>query len=53
MEDDVAPYALVEERPDHVEEHIEDPAILFVKQLKHVSVNAMYINRVSISSVDR
>ena len=39
MEDDVAPYALVEERPDHVEEHIEDPAILFVKQLKHVSVN--------------
>ena len=39
MEDDIAPYALVEERPHHVEEHVEDSEVLFVKQLKHVSVN--------------
>jgi len=28
MEDDIAPYALVEERPHHVEEHVEDPGIV-------------------------
>ena len=33
MEDDIAPYALVEERPHHVEEHIEDPAVLLVKYM--------------------
>ena len=33
MKDDIAPYALVEERPHHVEEHIEDPAVLLVKYM--------------------
>ena len=33
MEDDIAPYALVEERSHHVEEHVEDPEVLFVKYM--------------------
>ena len=44
MEDDIAPYALVEERPHHVEEHIEDSEVLFVKCM---SVN-FYQTSVSI-----
>ena len=48
MKDDIAPYALVEERPHHVEEHIEDPEVLFVK---YMSVN-FYQHSVSNSSID-
>ena len=48
MEDDIAPYALVEERPHHVEEHVEDPEVLFVKYLL---VN-FYQHSVSNSSID-
>lgn len=48
MEDDIAPYALVEERPHHVEEHVEDPEVLYVKCM---SVN-FYQTGVSNSSID-
>ena len=48
MEDDIAPYALVEERPHHVEEHVEDSEVLFVKYL---SVN-FYQHSVSNSSIN-